>query len=60
MFRDGHGRVLRNGHGRVFRNGHGRVFRELTTRQELGLERQSVLILFGIEKVKVTDWGFWA
>ena len=41
-------------------NGHGRVFRELTTRQELGLERQSVLILFGIEKVKVTDWGFWA
>ena len=34
------------------------MFREPTTRQELGLERQSVLILFGIEKVKVTDGDF--
>ena len=72
---DQYGRVLRKDtdeyqkvkHRRVFESirtsierRYRRLFRELTTRQKLGLEQKSVLILLGIEKVKVTDWGLWA
>ena len=72
VFRNGHGRVFRNGHGRVFRNGHRRVFERLTQMSVWGPTHMSVwgptqtsagfglgvLILLGIEKMKVTRWGF--